>query len=154
MKTRFAKPRPIPYSVIWLELVCIALILLFVYTAMSKLLTFTQYQVQMHIQPLPVIVSDLLIWTLPPVEIIAGVLLIFRRTRLLGLWICFFLMALFTGYVGMVLSAAFVQKPCPCGGAFPKIGWEWHFVLNIFFLLLSATGIYLINRERSVIGKE
>lgn len=141
-------------TAVLLDLICGLLILLFVYTALSKLLNFSKFEAQMAIQALPPALIKLLIWTMPPVELFTSALLLFARTRLWGLWIAGLLMALFTGYVGLALLNAFGHIPCACGGVIAGLGWKWHFVLNLFFLLLSFLGIYLNNRERSVLGEQ
>ena len=63
------------------------------------------------------------------------------------------LMMLFTGYAGLVLAHYFGQVPCSCGGVLKNMGWTTHFVFNLFFLLLTAMGIYITYRERRRSGK-
>ncbi|WP_121811351.1 MauE/DoxX family redox-associated membrane protein [Mucilaginibacter kameinonensis] len=130
------------------------LVLLFIYTAVSKLIGFEDFKRQMYNQTLPREVAALLIWTLPGSEILTAVMLIFRRTRKPGLYISAVLMLLFTGYISLVLLHYFSRIPCSCGGVIRALGWKMHLVFNVFFLLLSLLGIYFIDRERSVIGKE
>jgi hypothetical protein len=61
-------------------------------------------------------------------------------------------MAAFTGYVGLILVNYFGRVPCSCGGVLKIMGWKTHFVFNLFFLLLTVTGIYITNRERRQAG--
>ncbi|WP_374950178.1 MauE/DoxX family redox-associated membrane protein [Mucilaginibacter sp.] len=132
----------------WQDGIAFFLILLFIYTAVSKLSDFDQFQRQMKLQTIPVWMQQILILFLPGVEIITGLLLAFTHTRLIGLYLSAILMTLFTGYVALVLINYFEQTPCSCGGVIKILGWKAHFVFNIFFLLLSILGIYIFNRER------
>jgi putative oxidoreductase len=138
----------------WIDTICLLLIMLFVYTASSKLMDFGHFKVQMNNQTLPHGIAEFLIYTLPGIEILTSLLLIFSTTRLPGLYIAFILMLLFTGYVGLVLINYFGRVPCSCGGVLKMMGWKTHFIFNLFFLLLTATGIYITDRERRGIGKE
>lgn len=135
------------------EIIRFLLILLFIYTAVSKLIDFNQFRTQMYNQTLPHWLSSVLIWTLPEIEIGAAILLLFERTRIAGFYLSTILMVLFTGYVGLALLHYFDRVPCSCGGVIKALGWKMHFLFNLFFLLLSVLGIYSAYRERSVIGK-
>ena len=130
------------------------LILLFVYTALSKLMDFQLFQSQMYNQTLPHGIATFLIWTLPGIELITGGLLFFENTRLYGFYLSSILMMLFTIYIGLVLLNFFDRVPCSCGGVIKALGWKLHFVFNIFFLLLSFIGIYITYRERRLVGND
>lgn len=136
----------------YLQLVIFLLTFLFIYTAVSKLSDFNVFRGQLYKQALPHSLETLLLWTLPGTEILTAALLAFRRTRRAGLYISFCLMLLFTGYVGLALLKVLGPVPCSCGGVIKSLGWKWHLVFNIFFLLLSLSGIYLANRERRISG--
>jgi putative oxidoreductase len=131
-----------------LQVISALLILLFVYTAVSKLLDFKQFEKQMYNQTVPHDLATVLIWTVPEVEIIAAFMLFFQRTRAYGLYLSGVLMFLFTGYIALVLLKFFGRVPCSCGGVMKQLGWRWHLIFNLFFLLLSFIGIYFTNRER------
>lgn len=131
-----------------IDIISFLLILLFVYTAASKLLDFKHFKIQMYIQTIPHKVSTALIWTLPSIEIIVALLLLFDKTRLFGLYLSSILLILFTGYITLVLLGYFGRMPCSCGGVITSLGWKNHLLFNLFFLLLSILGIYIINIER------
>jgi putative oxidoreductase len=136
-----------------LQLISALLILLFIYTAMSKLLAFEQFKGELYAQTLPRPVAAVLIWSLPEIEIITAVLLFKQRTRLTGLCVSAILMVLFTGYVALVLLDVFGRVPCTCGGVIKAFSWPAHLLFNIFFLLLTTLGIIIMNRERRTAGK-
>jgi putative oxidoreductase len=137
-----------------INIISFLLILLFVYTAMSKLMDFEQFKTQMFNQALPREVATILIWTLPGLELLTAVMLFFEQTRLLGYYLSAVLLCLFTAYIALVLLHSFSRIPCSCGGVIKALGWKTHLVFNLFFLLLSILGIFIINRERRVIGKK
>lgn len=125
------------------------LILLWVYVAASKLFNYPHFKIQMRIQALPGWLSETLIYTLPFTEILAAMLLLFDKTKLAGLYLSLFLMILFTGYVGLVITNFFGRVPCSCGGVLKELGWKLHFLLNVFYMLLTITGIYLYRERRA-----
>ncbi|QQL49889.1 MauE/DoxX family redox-associated membrane protein [Mucilaginibacter ginkgonis] len=132
----------------WTDGISFLLILLFMYTASSKLLNFSQFSVQMHLQPFNEGFIQVLLYAIPFAEIGVSILLLFRPISLIGFLLAFILMALFTGYVGLVLLHFYDKVPCACGGALKSLGWKWHFILNLFFLLLTGIGLYITVRER------
>jgi len=136
-----------------LKSITFVLILLWVYTAASKLQDFGHFQAQMYKQALPHFLSTVLIWTLPVSEFVIAVLLIFEKSQRTGLLISAVFMFAFTCYVGLALLHVFGKVPCSCGGVIRGMGWKLHFFFNLFFLLLSILAIKIINRERSTPGR-
>jgi hypothetical protein len=137
-----------------LEIIIFLLVLLFVYTASSKLLDFEQFKGQMQNQALPRWTAILLIWTLPGIEILTSLLLLYQPTRILGFYIAFALLSLFTLYILLILLNYFGRVPCSCGGVIKSLGWKMHLVFNLFFLLLTVAGISIIYRERRALKKK
>src|ERR1700761_1588533 len=135
-------------SNILLQAILFLLILLWVYAASSKLMDFNMFRAQMHMQVLPALIRTIMPYSLPPVEIAIALLLLFETTRKSGLYFSFALLLAFTIYVGLAVVRVYDNIPCSCGGVFNKVGWTAHFFINVFFLLLTATGIYINNRER------
>jgi len=123
--------------------IAVLLVLLFSYTAISKLIDMSGNLYAMHNQPFPRVLGTLLAWVLPFTEIITALLLVVNKTRLLGLLISACLMFVFTIYVLLILSGFFGHIPCSCGGVISLLGWKEHLWLNLFFLLLAVTGIRL-----------
>jgi len=135
-----------------IELAVSLLILLWVYTAVSKLLTFDSYQSQMYHQPIPHALASILICSLPTFEILTAVLLILPKLKFWGLLSSIILMTVFSVYVALVTLHVFDRMPCSCGGLLKNMSWTGHLLFNLFFLLLSFITIILHNRERRLIG--
>ena len=97
----------------------------------------------MHNQPLPYTVASILIWGIPPLEIMISLLLVFEVTRLVAFYTSLVLMSLFTIYTIFILLHFFKYVPCSCGGVIRKLSWGEHLGFNLFFVALSLTGIIL-----------
>lgn len=124
------------------------LILLWVYASLSKLVSFEHSRAQMLKQVFPDEVSEVLIWSLPAIELITAGLLLFSRTFLAGLYLSATLLIAFTIYIALVLSNTFGWIPCSCGGILNKLSWTQHLLFNIAFIILTLLGIIYETRER------
>lgn len=133
---------------ITLEIITGLLVLLFVYAAVSKLSIYGTFKMQLLKSPYTTSFASDIAWSLPAVELGAATLLIIKRTRLLGLYLSFFLMLLFTGYIYAILHFS-SYVPCSCGGILSKMNWGTHFLLNIFFTMLAVIGIVLDKPEET-----
>jgi hypothetical protein len=127
---------------ITIDCICYAIILLFVYAALSKLFLYSVYVGDLKRSPFIAPYASYLSLTLPILELAISALLIVERTRLIALWGAFILMLLFTGYVALIIGVV-NGKPCTCGGLIRKLSWGQHLALNIFYTILSITGIWL-----------
>lgn len=136
-----------------IEIICVLFIALFVYAALSKLLDFENFQVQLGQSPLLNPFAGEISWTVPLLEIITAVLLCIPKFRKVGLMICFILMVLFTAYIYFILNfSEFV--PCSCGGILEKMGWKEHFIFNVFFIVLADAGILLLLVQENKTSKQ
>lgn len=117
------------------------LMLLWIYTAGSKLMDLKDFKHQIHNQVFPDYLDGLLLYLIPSVEILAAALLYFSRTRFLGLTMSLILMFCFTTYIGLALLNVYSRMPCSCGGVLKFMGWKSHFIFNLFFTCVAAVGI-------------
>jgi len=129
------------------ELITVLLIILFIYTASSKLLDIAAFRKQMLNQPLPETLRQNLVWLVPLSEITTSIFLIIKPLRLYGFVLAFLLMLAFTLYVSLILAKAFAYIPCSCGGILNTLSWEVHLIFNIVFTILALAGI-IIERKR------
>ena len=123
------------------------LIVLWIYAALSKLLDFRHFTWEMRNQALPTFVQSLLIYLLPPLEILIAVLLMFQRTLVWGLQLSGILLFLFSGYVGLTLFHFFEYVPCSCGGILEHLSWGPHLAFNLAFLSITVTALYITIRK-------
>lgn len=124
-------------------LITIALLLLWIPVSMDKLLNFGTFKVGILRQPFSNELGRVLVYALPLLEIAVVLFLIIHSWRVLGLWLSTLLMAVFTTYIGLAVLGAWDKLPCACGSVISSLSWKQHFWFNLFFLLLSITGILL-----------
>ena len=123
-------------------------LLLFLYTSLSKLKDYELFKNVLTVSPLLKPVAGIIAWLLPVTEIVIVVLLFVPRMRSKGLYASFILISIFTIYlVYMVLFTP--HLPCNCGGVLKSLTWPQHIFFNLFFILLSLTGILLYKRDRN-----
>ncbi|WP_163396413.1 MauE/DoxX family redox-associated membrane protein [Flavobacterium limi] len=79
-----------------IEIICYLHILLFIYAAVSKLLDFENFQVQLGQSPLLNPFAGEISWSVPTFEILTAVLLAIPKCRKAGLLAAFALMVLFS----------------------------------------------------------
>lgn len=132
----------------YLQLICALLIVLWIYTALSKWVDIGMFRSQLNQQPIPDWSTGLLVWLLPAIELTAAGLLMFERTRRAGLLLSFSLMLLFTGYVAMAVLGYWENVPCSCGGVLNTLGWKEHLWFNLIFTAIAAIGIQLSKLHR------
>jgi len=130
---------------IFLEGIVALLIILWIYTGISKLGEQFNFMYQLRKQPFFENIALLLSYAVPIIELIVAVLLVIKKLRAIGLWASFILMMSFTIYVAFVLSFA-KQLPCQCGGIIDSLDWKQHLILNIILTIISLIGILLNNK--------
>lgn len=117
-------------------------VLLFVYAAVSKLLDFENFQVQLGQSPLLSTYASIISWLVPAIELFIVFLILLPTTRLYGLFGSFILMVMFTVYIYLILTySSFV--PCSCGGVLEKMTWNQHLLFNIVFIIQVVLAILL-----------
>jgi len=122
--------------------VSIFFVILFCYAAISKILDFENFQVQISASPLLNGFSQFLPYTIIIVEVIIAVLLCYRKTRTIGLIGSLFLMLIFTGYIALLIRTS-KNLPCSCGGILEKMSWHQHLYFNIGCVILSLIALGL-----------
>lgn len=127
--------------------ICTMIIVLFMYTAMAKLLDYENFQFGLSESPLIAPFAGLLSWMVPAIEIIISFMLMINLTRIAGLYSSFVLLFLFTVYIASMLITG-AEMPCSCGGIVQELSWPAHIVFNSAYMLLAATGIVLTKRKR------
>lgn len=131
------------------DIVVFSYILLFVYAALTKLLDYQKFVVQLGQSPILTDYAQVLAVVVPFIELGISLMLIFPKTRLKGLYAAFGLMVIFTTYI--VLASRFSDYvPCSCGGVLEGMTWTQHLNFNTVFVLLALIGILLQPNIRSV----
>ena len=124
------------------DLICALLLLLFLYTAVSKLFTHDAFQFVLFLSPSLRPFATLISWLIPIAEILICICLFLPPLRTAGLLGSFILLLMFTLYlIYMILFTT--DHPCACGGVISSLSWPAHIIFNIFFMGLAATGLIL-----------
>ena len=132
-----------------LQIISSLLILLFAYTAISKLLAYRSFTRTLTESPLIHNGADTIAWLLPAAELVVVLLLFFPALRKRGLYASASLLFLFTVYLSyMVLFVP--HLPCSCGGVLRSMSWQQHIFFNLFFLGFSVFGIYLHTKQQHI----
>jgi putative oxidoreductase len=125
-----------------LEIICGLLFLLFVYTGLSKLMSYPTFVWDLGRDPLiGKNVANVAGILLPLVEISVAGLLMWPLSRNWGLYSSAGMMTLFTIYVRWVIHSP--TRHCTCGGVIREMTWQQHFWFNVGFTLLCFVGISL-----------
>ncbi|MGC4041881.1 MAG: MauE/DoxX family redox-associated membrane protein [Flavobacterium sp.] len=116
--------------------------LLFVYAAVSKILDFENFSVQLGQSPLLSAYADYISILVPAFELIICCLLLLPRFRIIGLFSAYALMVMFTAYIYIILNfSSFI--PCSCGGILEDMSWNQHIIFNLIFVALSVVAVLL-----------
>lgn len=130
-----------------------AFIVLFTYAAVSKLLDFENFQVQLGQSPLLAAFSEYIVWIIPLLEILIAIGLSINKYRKAALFSAYTLMIMFTAYIYIILHhSSFI--PCSCGGVLEKMSWNQHLIFNAIFIILALLGILILDNPKSIYRKK
>jgi putative oxidoreductase len=118
-------------------------VLLFLYTGIMKIIDHRLFHDAMLFSIIGPYANSIS-WTVPILEIVTTISLLFSRTRKLGLYLSLLLMITFTSYVGYIVFFTNSDDwPCHCGGVIQNMGWVQHLIFNSVFTSLAILGIAL-----------
>jgi hypothetical protein len=125
-----------------IEAICLAFIILFVYTSLSKLFSYPTYLFDLNRSPYLKDYATAISIVIPGSELLVTILLFSDKTKLVGLVGALILMIAFTIYVIVVLTGS-GHLPCTCGGIIRELTWKQHLIFNICFTILALWGVIL-----------
>ena len=129
---------------------CLLFIVLFAYAGLTKLLEGHMFYDNIRNSPIlgGKAIASLASWAIPLSELAVALLLIWKKTRLIGFYGVLGLMLLFTGYTLAIVFFA-PYRPCSCGGIISLLSWEQHLLLNAILLLLALLAILLSPKHKN-----
>lgn len=130
------------------QMITYAFIMLWAYAGSVKLINWSTSRREMHMQPFPEWLADILFWLIPVGELGIVAFLLIPQLRIWGLRASLALISLFTFYLILVLSRAFGSIPCACGGVLSGMGHTAHLIFNSFFVILGCVAMVLARRSR------
>lgn len=129
---------------IFIEVVSYLFILLFLYTGIMKLIDHLIFYYAIAKSYILYRFASFISWIIPILELSIVAFLLFPKLRRKGLYFSFFLMALFTIYVGYnAFFTTHKEQPCTCGGIIEDMSWVQHFFFNTTFTVLALIAILL-----------
>lgn len=134
---------------------CLLFIVLFTYAGLTKLSAPNLFYDNISNSPIlgGKAMASLASWAIPLSELAVALLLIWKKTRLIGLYGATVLMLLFTGYTLAIVFFA-PYRPCSCGGVISLLSWEQHLVLNAVLFLLALLAIWSPHKNKGIPWKK
>jgi len=125
------------------------LILLFGYTAISKILEYNKFVFQMRLAQMPIIaiLAPLLGILLPVLELMIVWMLYKDSLRIKGFYASILLLFTFEIYISIMLLSG-EKLPCTCGGIISQMGWKTHLLFNAVFMVISILPIIYKPKSR------
>lgn len=134
----FLKPKA---NKAFIQFVKFLLCCVFLYAAIVKGMEFSHFTSEMKKSPLLEPFNTVMLGALTLCAEIAGALLLsFARTERAGLYLSFFLMTLFSGYLSL-LYFGYPNAPCSCGGILGTMPYPVHITFNFLLLILCGLAI-------------
>ena len=128
-------------------IISILFAMLFLYAAVSKLLDYDQFKVQLQQSNILMGYANTLVWIVPLAEIVVAFSLLVVRYRRYALYACLGLVILFTAYILLMLNFS-ETIPCSCIGVMPALGWTGHLYLNLTIMVLTFVGLFYTIRPK------
>lgn len=116
------------------------LVVLFVYTAVTKLLVFSRFLYQLELFPWIGPYSIYVAWSVILTELGVVCLLLGPRRPRYGFLASLGLLSLFTLYL-LIMIGTQPHLPCTCGGVIEQLTWPQHIFFNLFFIGVSILGL-------------
>ncbi|WP_126248122.1 MauE/DoxX family redox-associated membrane protein [Chitinophaga rhizosphaerae] len=130
------------WKAILIEFFASVLILVYIYTAITKLIDFRSFSIQLSQNPIFRSNSLLFAYGGPSIELLVAFAIVFKRTRSFGFIASALLMAFFTWYVAYMMMTL-PHLPCSCGGVVGWLNWPQHLILNITLTIFSVAGYFM-----------
>ena len=134
-----------------IEIISAFFILLFLYTALSKIYELSSFRFVLSVSPLLGSAAGFLAWFIPAIEILTVGLLFVPALRNWGLRLTLVLMIAFTCYLAyMILFTP--DRPCSCGGIIKQLTWTQHLSLNVILTILAGIALWLNQNTKRFIA--
>lgn len=127
------------------------LVLLFTYAGVSKLLEQEKFYLNLlnsPLLPVPALWIVLASWGLPLLELFLVFLLVYPKTKLIGVYSSIGLLSLYTLYLLALLFLAPYQ-PCTCGGIIGLLSWEQQLWFTLGCMGFAGLTLYLKKSEQN-----
>lgn len=127
---------------LYIDIIAGLLILLFVYTALSKLDNYSFFQAQLNLYPFIGLFGKTLAWAIPAMELLIALLLLTPAYKIKGLMAALILLVAFTVYLLLMILYT-PDLPCSCGGVIQSFTWTQHIFFNCFFIMVTFIAVLM-----------
>jgi len=131
-----------------IDIIAGLLILLFVYTALSKLDNYSFFQAQLNLYPFIGLFGGTLAWAIPGMELLIAILLLLPAHRRKGLMGALILLIAFTIYLLLMILYT-PDLPCSCGGVIQSLTWTQHIFFNCGFIIITFIAVLVSKRTEN-----
>jgi len=135
------------------DIVSSLFIILFVYAALTKVQDFQKFRVELGKSPLLNVFAGYVSVLIPSIELIIATLLVVKRIQYYALFFSFSLMAIFSGYIAIILKFS-PYIPCSCGGILQNMTWFQHLIFNIAYMVIGAIAILLYPKREEDLTRD
>lgn len=139
---------------LFVEMACGLLVLLFSYTAFSKLVDFNTFKTTLKMSPLIGDANTYIAWLLPTVECIIVGLLLIPKFQYVGLYCSLILLVILTIYLLIMIIFYSKELPCTCGGVISFMSWKQHLLFNLLVITLTITVVKLITTPNTLLQQD
>lgn len=137
---------------VFVELTRFLLIILMLYTGLSKLIEHNKFQIILYATGmLRANPAHAIAYVIPVAECVIATALIVPRWKVAGLGAATILMGGFTMYVAAMLLFA-SKLPCSCGGIISTMTWPQHLSFNSLFTIAGLVAFRLSIRHQLFIA--
>lgn len=135
--------KKINWRILVADIISGLMLLLFLYTSLSKFRDRNIFQFVMEQSSLLKPIGHILSWLVPSVEMILAVFLFIPATRIKGLYLSAILLFMFTVYLLYMITFNTGERICNCGGIISDLSWNKHIILNVGLIIGSIAGLKL-----------
>lgn len=133
-------------KILLVEIISALFILLFVYAALTKVMDYQKFRIELGKSPLLNGYAGIIAVAIPGIELLISLLIVIKRFQYYALYFAFSLMVVFSAYIVAILKFS-PYVPCSCGGILQNMNWNQHLIFNVGFLSLGATAILLYPKK-------
>ena len=134
-----------------IDIISSLFILLFLYTALSKLYEFASFRYVLSVSPLIGFASSFFAWFIPAIELLVTGLLFVPSSRKWGLRLSLVLITVFTCYLAYMIFFT-PDKPCSCGGVIKQLTWSQHLSVNVILAIIASIALWLTQNTKRFIA--
>lgn len=125
-------------SVLIFDVISYLFVLLFVYTAVSKLMTIATFQKVLSHYPMLTRYTVFTSYAVPTIELLVAALFVHNKTKVIGMITTLILILIFLLYIVFMLHSLGTNLPCSCGGIISKLSWKDHIWFNAILIILAG----------------